>query len=57
MNWRTSGNAPVLRTTHDKYTRTLADVLLPDGTTRQPHAGQRRLVLVVSEVCARMVPC
>ena len=32
MNWRTSGNAPVLRTTHDKYTRTLADVLLPDGT-------------------------
>jgi hypothetical protein len=32
----------------DKYGRTIADVLLSDGT----HAGQRRLVLVVSEVCA-----
>jgi Staphylococcal nuclease homologue len=31
-NWRTSGNAPVLRTTHDKYTRTLGDVFLRDGT-------------------------
>jgi Staphylococcal nuclease homologue len=31
-NWRISGNAPVLRTTQDKYTRTLADVRLLDGT-------------------------
>jgi endonuclease YncB( thermonuclease family) len=33
----------------DKYGRTLAVVLLPEGT----NAGQRRLVLAVSEVCAR----
>ena len=37
---------------HDKYGRTLADVLLPDGTNVNHDAGQRRLVLVVSEVCA-----
>ena len=38
---------------HDKYGRTLADVLLPDGTNVNHDTGQRRLVLVVSEVCAR----
>jgi endonuclease YncB( thermonuclease family) len=32
----------------DKYGRTLAVVLLPEGA----NAGQRRLVLAVSEVCA-----
>jgi endonuclease YncB( thermonuclease family) len=34
----------------DKYGRTIADVLLPDGTNVK-HASQRRLVLVASEVC------
>ena len=33
----------------DKYGRTFAVVLLPEGA----NAGQRRLVLAVSEVCAR----
>ena len=52
-NWRISGNASVLRTTHDKYARTLADVLLPDGTNVNQELVKAGLVLVVSEVCAR----
>ena len=37
----------------DKYGRTIADVLLTRRLERQSRAGQRRLVLVVPEVCAR----
>jgi micrococcal nuclease len=45
----------VILQTHgqDKYKRTLADVFLRDGTPRQSCIGQRRLVLVVSKVCAQ----
>ena len=38
---------------YDKYKRTLADVLLPDGTNVNQALVKARLVLVVSEVCAR----
>ena len=45
----------VILQTHgqDKYKRTLADVFLTRWDPRQSCIGQRRLVLVVSEVCAR----
>ena len=42
-NWRISGNASVLRTTHDKYGRTLADVLLPDGMNLNQELVRRGL--------------
>jgi hypothetical protein len=37
---------------HDKYGRTIADVLLPDWHEPESGTRQRWLVLVVSEVCA-----
>ena len=38
---------------HDKYKRTLGDVILPDGMNVNQELRQARLVLVVSNVCAR----
>ena len=37
---------------HDKYRRTLGDVILPDGMNLNQELVKQGLVLVVSEVCA-----
>ena len=37
---------------HDKYGRTLAEILLPDGMNLNQELVKQGLVLVVSEVCA-----
>src|SRR4051812_16323108 len=38
----------------DKYGRTIADVVLPEGTNVNQGTGQTGLVLVVPEVCANV---